>query len=71
MKTRAEKALRQWENADEKDRQCILSNVYCTRCRDGVQIAEGWTIAIEGTAPVIRGNCAKCGQVVARVLDIC
>lgn len=71
MKTSAEKALERWENADEKDRQKILKRVYCTRCMDAVEIAAGWTLAIEGTAPVIRGKCKKCGQKVARVLDIC
>lgn len=71
MKTPAEKALEQWENADEEDRQKVLNSVYCGGCMGAAEIAAGWTLAIEGTAPVIRGKCKKCGHKVARVLDIC
>ena len=49
-------------------RDQILSNVYCTNCRGAVSI-----VSVTGTLErgnlVLKGDCAKCGSKVARLIE--
>jgi len=57
-----------WNAMPAHAREQILSNVYCVHCRGGVSIVN-ITGTLEGGSLVLKGNCAKCGHEVARLVE--
>lgn len=61
-------AARKWENVPAMVKPLILGNVWCGHCRKARTIEE-FTGMEENGQVVLRGFCAECGHVIARVLE--
>ncbi len=61
-------AKRAWRDLPEGIREKLLSNVYCTKCRETVTIVdvEG---KIRGGDLLLTGKCKTCGGDVSRVIE--
>lgn len=61
-------AKKRWKQMPEQARKNILSNVWCSQCREMVamQLREG---GMTGGSLVLRGTCKKCGSEAARVIE--
>ena len=57
-----------WDRMPEKYREKLLSNVYCTRCRDSVTITN-YTGTVKGADLLLVGLCAVCRTDVARLIE--
>ncbi len=57
-----------WDCIPEEYRQKLLSNVYCTHCRDSVTITN-YTGTVRGGDLLLVGLCAVCRTDVARVVE--
>jgi hypothetical protein len=57
-----------WNKISNQTKQKILANVWCTRCCVGVAMI-GIAGTVEDESLVLRGHCASCGHLVARVLE--
>ncbi len=62
------KAAKLWAAVPVKSRDLLLANVYCSRCRGGVRITSISGKVVGGDL-VLNGNCAVCGNAVARVVE--
>ena len=62
------KATKLWAAVPEKSRDLILANVYCSQCRGGVRITN-IRCKVAGGDLALNGNCAVCGNAVARVVE--
>ena len=58
----------QWKRIPENIKEKILSNVWCSNCREGVLVVD-YKMESHEFGLVIRGKCCKCGNEVARVVD--
>jgi hypothetical protein len=57
-----------WGTVPAQARVRILKNVFCTQCRDSVEMVDyGGTV--KGGDVVLDGSCAKCGHRVVRVVE--
>jgi hypothetical protein len=61
-------ASRFWNAIPGDAREKILANVYCGHCRDAVSIVNVSGV-VKGGNLVLNGNCAQCGQDVARLVE--
>jgi len=52
------------DNIKEK----ILSNVWCSNCRDVISVAD-YYVENDNLGLIIRGKCSVCGSEVARVVE--
>ncbi len=59
----------QWKRMPEDIKQMILSNVWCSNCRDVVSVID-YYIENDKLGLIIRGKCGVCGSEVARVVEI-
>lgn len=59
---------RKWEAIPQEFREKIIRNVWCTRCRDVVEILDYKVYSAEPDI-VLRGRCAVCSGEVARVVE--
>jgi hypothetical protein len=61
-------AKKRWEQITDQIRKEILTNVWCSQCREMVtlQLREG---AMSGRSLVLRGTCKTCGCEAARVIE--
>ena len=64
----APSAIRLWEAIPELHREQILNNVYCSHCPDMCRI-EDFTGIKESGDLILRGFCARCGNVVVRLIE--
>lgn len=62
------KARKIWESIPGDVHVKILNNVWCVHCRKGSSIGN-LTGKVESGMLVLRGNCTKCGNDVARVIE--
>jgi hypothetical protein len=61
-------AKRFWDSMDESSRLVVLNNVWCANCQDVRKIVE-FRGEIEKGDLILRGDCASCGSVVARLVE--
>jgi hypothetical protein len=61
-------ATKKWLSIPEETRRKLERNVWCATCLDVVQI-EKYIVKESKAGIVLHGNCKKCGQEVARVID--
>ncbi len=61
------KALDIWESKVTQ-KELILNNVWCGKCRSSCTIKEPIATVV-GKSIVLNGNCATCGEKVARYID--
>lgn len=57
-----------WEAIPQEFREKIILNVWCTHCRDVVEILN-YKVYSAGPDIVLRGRCAVCSGEVARVVE--
>jgi hypothetical protein len=57
-----------WDRIPEAYQQKLLSNVYCTHCRDSVTITN-YTGTVKGGNLLLVGLCAVCRTDVARLIE--
>ena len=58
----------QWKRIPENIKQMILSNVWCSNCRDVVSVTD-YQIENHELGLIISGKCSVCGSEVARVVE--
>lgn len=58
----------QWKRIPENIREEILSNVWCSNCRDVISVAD-YYIENDNLGLIIRGKCSICGSELARVVE--
>ncbi len=57
-----------WSTIPVAARERILKNVFCVQCRGSVEISDVHGKERNGNL-ILTGQCAKCGQEVARVVE--
>jgi len=57
-----------WSAIPKHARERILANVFCVKCRDGVEITNFSGEEQNGDV-ILKGACAKCGHEVVRVVE--
>ncbi|WP_404408272.1 hypothetical protein [Jeotgalibacillus malaysiensis] len=62
-------ANRKWLSIPENIRKQLILNVFCSNCLDAVKIKD-FVIKPNPAGVVLEGNCAVCGNGVARVVEI-
>jgi hypothetical protein len=62
------KAAKLWEEIPAEFQEKILDNVFCSHCRDSVRIVDYSGSVVSGDL-LLKGNCAICGYVVARLVE--
>lgn len=58
----------QWKRIPENIKEKILSNVWCSSCRDVISVVD-YYIENDKVGLIIRGKCSVCGSEVARVVE--
>jgi hypothetical protein len=58
----------QWKRIPEDIREKILSNIWCTSCRDVVSVID-YQIENDELGLIIQGKCNVCRSEVARVVE--
>jgi len=58
----------QWKRISESIKKKILSNVWCSNCRDVISVSD-YDIENHDYGLEIRGKCNVCGNEVARVVE--
>lgn len=62
------KAMQKFNQIPDDVKAKILSNVYCSNCKDTVKIVE-FEATIEGNDLVLKGKCENCSGKVARLIE--
>lgn len=62
------KAMQKFNQIPDDVKTKILSNVYCSNCKDTVKIVE-FEATIEGNDLVLKGKCENCSGKVARLIE--
>lgn len=62
------KAMEKFNQIPDDVKSKILSNVYCSKCRDTVKIVE-FEASMDGEDLILRGKCEKCSANVARLIE--
>jgi hypothetical protein len=57
-----------WGNLPEAEKNMVVNNVYCGRCRSAVPMVDVSGF-VEGSSLVLQGFCGVCGNKVARVIE--
>jgi len=58
----------QWKRIPKNIKEKILSNVWCSNCRDAISVAD-YYIENDKLGLIIHGKCSVCGSEVARVVE--
>jgi hypothetical protein len=58
----------QWKLIPDNIKQMILSNVWCSNCRDVVSVTD-YQIETHDLGLIMSGKCSICGSDVARVVE--
>jgi hypothetical protein len=61
-------AAKLWEEIPVEFQEEILDNVFCSHCRDAVRIIDYSGSVVSGDLR-LKGNCAICGNQVARLVE--
>ena len=61
-------AAKIWEEIPVEFREKILENVFCSHCRDSVRMVDYSGSVVSGDL-LLKGNCAICDHVVARLVE--
>jgi len=62
------KAMQKFNQISDDVKSKILSNVYCSKCRNTVKIVEFET-TMDGEDLILKGKCEKCLANVARLIE--
>jgi len=62
------KAMQKFNEIPDDMKSKLLSNVYCSKCKDMVKIVD-FEGAIDKDDLVLRGKCANCSGQVARLIE--
>jgi len=57
-----------WGTIPKEARERILANVFCVKCRDSVTMTNFTGKEVKGDV-ILKGECAKCGHEVVRVVE--
>ena len=60
-------ALRKWNYIDKEHQKLIIENVFCRNCK--VTTIVDYSIIEDEYGVILKGQCKKCGNDVARVID--
>ncbi|MEI6846693.1 MAG: hypothetical protein WCK32_01450 [Chlorobiaceae bacterium] len=64
----SQKAAEFWADIPMEYRAQILVNVFCSQCRDAVEIVDYSGSIVKGDL-LLKGKCATCGHQVARLVE--
>ncbi len=62
------KAMNKFNQIPDDIKSKILSNVYCSICKDTVKIVD-FEATMDGIDLVLKGKCEKCSNNVARLIE--
>ena len=62
------KAMQKFNQIPDDVKSKILSNVYCSNCKDTAKIVE-FEGTMDGNDLVLKGKCEKCSGKVARLIE--
>ena len=62
------KAMQKFNQIPDDVKSKILSNVFCSRCKTTVKIAD-FEATIKNNDLILKGKCEKCSGSVARVIE--
>ena len=62
------KAMQKFNQIPDDIKSKLLSNVYCSKCKDTVRIVE-FEASVNGNDLVLKGKCEKCSSKVARLIE--
>ena len=62
------KAMQKFNQIPDDMKAKILSNVYCSNCKDTVKIVE-FTATTDRDDLLLSGKCAKCSKKIARLIE--
>lgn len=63
-----QKAEKMWQAIPEANKKLILSNVWCSHCRQGTAMVNCACTAVQNNL-MLEGNCQTCGEKVRRLID--
>lgn len=63
-----QEAMRRWKQIPDDVKPQLLSNVYCSKCKDTVKIVN-FEASMMGNDLRLKGNCAVCDNNVARLIE--
>ena len=62
------KAMQKFNQIPDEIKSKILTNVYCSHCKDTVKIVE-FEATVDGNDLVLKGKCGICSGKVARLIE--
>lgn len=62
------KAMQKFNQIPDDVKSKILSNVYCSSCKDAVKVVD-FTATIDGADLLLSGKCERCSGEVARLIE--
>lgn len=62
------KAMQKFNQIPDDVKSKILSNIYCSHCKDTVKIVD-FEASIDGNDLVLKGKCENCSGKVARLIE--
>jgi len=62
------KAMQKFNQIPDDIKAKILSNVYCSNCKDTVKIVE-FEASMDGDDLILQGKCENCSGKVARLIE--
>ena len=63
------KAMQKFNQIPNDIKSKILSNVYCSKCKDTVKIV-AFTVTVDSGDLVLKGKCENCVGDVARLIEV-
>ena len=64
----SKEAMRRWNEIPTDIQPKLLSNVYCSKCKDMVEIVD-FEATMDKDDLVLKGKCEKCSSNVARLIE--
>jgi hypothetical protein len=61
-------AKRFWQGLPDGHKELIIANVWCGSCRNAMTIVN-FSGKVEGGDLILEGECQKCGDPIARLID--
>ncbi len=61
-------AMQRWNQIPDDVKPQLLSNVYCSKCKDAVTIIN-FQASMDGNDLILKGNCTVCNHNVARLIE--
>ena len=64
----SKEAMKRWNEIPSDIQPKLLSNTYCSRCKDTVKIID-FEATMDKADLILRGKCEKCSSSVSRLIE--